>query len=106
VIILAEGTLSQEEIDKLLSEYQQGTFDVDTKDVPEKQIKNYDFTRPSKFGRDQLRSLETIFENYARFFVTLHLFCRLQSVMRDMWASADFDSDRPDSFCVELQNCL
>ena len=66
MIILAEGALTQEEIDKLLSEYQQGTFDVDTKDVPEKQIKNYDFTRPSKFGRDQLRSLETIFENYAR----------------------------------------
>lgn len=66
MITLAGDTLSQAEIDQLLSEFQQGSFDAGAKDISEKQIKNYDFTRPSKFGRDQLRSLETIFENYAR----------------------------------------
>ena len=60
---MAGDALTQEEIDKLLSDLNQGTLDVDSKETVEKQVKNYDFTRPSKFGRDQLRSLETIFEN-------------------------------------------
>ena len=43
--------LSQSEIDSLLRALSDGELDVDEmKDAPEKQVKNYDFARPSKFS--------------------------------------------------------
>lgn len=60
--------LSQSEIDELF--YALKTGDLDFEDmVPEddsKNIKEYNFKRPSKFSKEQLRTLENIFENYGR----------------------------------------
>lgn len=60
--------LSQNEIDELLNALNTGEIDV--KDIQEadqeKHIKNYDFARPSKFAKEQLRTLEIIFDNYSR----------------------------------------
>ena len=36
----------------------------------EKQVKNYDFTRPTKFSKEHLRTLEIIFEHYGRLIST------------------------------------
>lgn len=60
--------LSQNEIDSLLNALNTGELDVDEyqSNPGEKQIKEYDFARPSKFAKDQLRTLEIIFEHYAR----------------------------------------
>lgn len=59
--------LSQNEIDSLLQALSEGELDVEEmKDAPEKQVKNYDFARPSKFSKEHLRTLEIIFENYGR----------------------------------------
>lgn len=64
-------TLSQAEIDSLLSALSSGEMDLDSlNDAPEKSIKNYDFARPSKFSKDHLRTLEIIFENYGRLLST------------------------------------
>ena len=63
--------LSQSEIDSLLRALSDGELDVDEmKDAPEKQVKNYDFARPSKFSKEHLRTLEMIFENYGRLIST------------------------------------
>lgn len=63
--------LSQNEIDSLLQALNSGELDVDEmKDNPEKQIKNYDFARPSKFSKEHLRTLEIIFEHYGRLIST------------------------------------
>lgn len=63
--------LSQSEIDSLLSALNSGDLDVeDVKDTPEKQVKNYDFARPSKFSKEHLRTLEIIFEHYGRLLST------------------------------------
>ena len=40
------------------------------KDNGEKQIKNYDFARPSKFSKEHLRTLEIVFEHYGRLIST------------------------------------
>ena len=57
--------LSQSEIDNLLQALSSGEVDVeDMKDRDEKQVKNYDFARPSKFSKEHLRTLEIIFEHY------------------------------------------
>jgi flagellar motor switch protein FliM len=63
--------LSQNEIDNLLKALSSGELDVDEmKNSDEKQIKNYDFARPSKFAKEHLRTLEIIFENYGRLLAT------------------------------------
>ena len=64
-------TLSQEEIDNLLKAFNDGDLNADDfNDNKEKQVKNYDFARPSKFSKDHLRTLEIIFENYGRLLST------------------------------------
>lgn len=64
-------TLSQEEIDNLLSALSTGEINPDEMDeASEKSVVNYNFARPSKFSKDHLRTLEIIFENYARLLST------------------------------------
>ena len=63
--------LSQSEIDNLLNALKNGELDVDEmKDKDEKQVKNYDFARPTKFSKEHLRTLEIIFEHYGRLLST------------------------------------
>lgn len=63
--------LSQNEIDNLLAALSSGELDADEiKDTGEKQVKNYDFARPSKFSKEHLRTLIIIFEHYGRLLST------------------------------------
>ncbi|MBE5950143.1 MAG: flagellar motor switch protein FliM [Lachnospiraceae bacterium] len=63
--------LSQEEIDRLLNAFNSGELDAEEfKDTGEKQVKNYDFSRPSKFSKEHLRTLEIVFEHYCRLLST------------------------------------
>ena len=63
--------LSQSEIDNLLKALSSGELDVEEmKNTDEKQIKNYDFARPSKFSKEHLRTLEIIFEHFGRLLAT------------------------------------
>ncbi len=60
--------LSQSEIDDLLQALSAGEVDVKEfkEDTREKRIKKYDFRRPDKFAKDQLRTLQIIHENFSR----------------------------------------
>ena len=59
--------LSQSEIDALLKQLSSGELDVDdVVDEPTVKIKDYDFSRPAKFSKEHLRTLEIIFENFGR----------------------------------------
>lgn len=63
--------LSQSEIDNLLSALSSGELDVDDmQGQDERQVKNYDFKRPSKFSKEHLRTLEIIYEHYGRLLST------------------------------------
>ena len=63
--------LSQSEIDNLLQALSSGDVDVEEmKKSGEAQVKNYDFSRPSKFSKEHLRTLEIIFEHYGRLLST------------------------------------
>ena len=59
--------LSQNEIDALLKQLSTGELDADdfteTKSV---KVKEYVFSRPAKFSKEHLRTLEIIFEHYGR----------------------------------------
>jgi len=60
--------LSQEEIDSLLGALTSGEVDVEAmkKEEAEGKIKTYDFRRPMKFSKDQLRTFQMIHEHFAR----------------------------------------
>lgn len=58
--------LSQEEIDNLLNAMSSGNDVIEQAPVNEKKVSVYNFARPSKFGKEQLRTLEIIFDNFAR----------------------------------------
>ena len=63
--------LSQDEIDNLLKALSSGELDVEEmKGTDEKQVKNYDFARPSKFSKEHLRTQEIIFEHFGRLLAT------------------------------------
>ena len=63
--------LSQNEIDDLLKALSTGELDIDeAKNTEEKQVKNYDFARPAKFSKEHLRTLEIIYEHFARLMAT------------------------------------
>ena len=64
-----DNILSQEEIDALLSAFSQEEEDesAQAKGLSEaRQVRPYDFRRPDKFSKDQLRVLEMIHETFAR----------------------------------------
>lgn len=60
--------LSQTEIDALLSALSTGTVSATElkEEQSKKKVKVYDFRRPNKFSKDQIHTLQVIFENYAR----------------------------------------
>jgi len=60
--------LSQSEIDALLSALSDGSVDADLLKEEElkSKVKVYDFRRPNKFSKDQIHTLQVIYENYAR----------------------------------------
>ncbi|PKK91374.1 MAG: flagellar motor switch protein FliM [Candidatus Wallbacteria bacterium HGW-Wallbacteria-1] len=61
--------LSQNEIDSLLSAISAGELKAKEikEDTKHKKIKIYDFKRPDKFSKDQIRMLNNIHETFARF---------------------------------------
>lgn len=65
--------LSQNEIDQLLQALNTGELDVDEMQTAnmEKQVREYDFSRPAKFAKDHLRTLEIIYEHYGRLVSTM-----------------------------------
>src|SRR6185369_6685740 len=79
---MADDILSQSEIDAMMagigteSAAEETSTEVSA-GPREKKIKNYDFKRPDRFSKDQLRMLEMMHESFARNFgTTLSTFIR------------------------------
>ena len=58
--------LSQEDIDNLLKGISTGNVDMTAKNDEYEKLKVYDFKRPDKFSKDQLRAIQMIHESFAR----------------------------------------
>lgn len=82
--------LSQSEIDQLLSALSTGVVSTEELQVEEKQrkIKVYDFKRPDKFSKDQIRTLSMLHENFARLLNT-YLSTHLRTLIDVNVASVD-----------------
>ncbi|HEY3426634.1 MAG TPA: flagellar motor switch protein FliM [Negativicutes bacterium] len=82
--------MSQSEIDELLSAISTGVVSAEDMKVEQKQrkIKVYDFKRPDKFSKDQIRTLYMLHENFARLFNT-YLSGHLRALVHVNVASVD-----------------
>jgi len=82
--------LSQEEIDQLLTAISTG--EVDTEEMnqagDQRKIKIYDFKRPDKFSKDQIRTISMIHETFARL-TTTGLSAQLRAMAHVHVASVD-----------------
>lgn len=65
---MADDVLSQSEIDKLLSALSDGSVSAEEvkADEEQKKVKTYDFKRPDKFSKDQIRTLFMLHESFSR----------------------------------------
>lgn len=82
--------LSQDEIDTLLNAMSTG--DISTEQIKEtkvqKKVKIYDFRRPDKFSKDQIRTLQMMHETFARL-TTTSLSAQLRTLVSVHVASVD-----------------
>src|SRR5215470_8351110 len=58
---MADRVLSQQEIDNVFKKLREGAGDD-----PEKKAQIYDFRRPDRIAKDQLRAIHQLHENFAR----------------------------------------
>ncbi len=84
--------LSQNEIDSLLSEMSTGTVDVDDilqgKGMRRSDIGTYDFRRPNRISKNQVRTLQNVHENFAEIF-GYYLVSKLQTIVSISVTSVD-----------------
>lgn len=82
--------LSQSEIDDLLSALSTGTVSAEEikSEQKQKKIKIYDFKRPDKFSKDQIRTLYMLHENFARLLNT-YLSAHLRTIVHIDVVSVD-----------------
>ena len=82
--------LSQDEIDQLLTAISSGsTESEDFKPVNDtRKIKIYDFKRPDKFSKEQIRTVSIMHETFARL-TTTSLSAQLRSIVHVHVASVD-----------------
>ena len=98
-------TLTQEQIDAMLSQALSGGL-VETS-AAEEQVKEYDFRSPKKFTKEKMRSLETIFESYARLLSSyltglLRLYCKVTLVSIEEQRYFEYNNALPDYVMMGL----
>jgi flagellar motor switch protein FliM len=88
--LAGSDVLSQSEIDELLSALSTGIVSAEDMKVEQnqKKVKVYDFKRPDKFSKDQIRTLYMLHENFARLLNT-YLAALLRSFVHISVASVD-----------------
>ena len=71
--------LSQKQIDELLGNLQSGNTDIQKieEQTAAQKVKDYDFLSPKKFTKEQIRLLQSIFENFSRM-LSLYLSSQLR----------------------------
>lgn len=92
--------LTQAQIDEMLKNVAMGADPVVTP-KEEAEIKEYDFRAPKKFTREQLKILDSIFENYARLLSSyltglLRLYCSVSLVNIEEQRYSEFNNALPD----------
>lgn len=98
--------LSQNQIDELLNKMRSGNIE-DTAFDPKVKVKEYDFASPKKFTKDQLKSLNNLYENYSRilssyFTSVLRNMCEVEIVQIEEQRYCEFNNALPDNTLVAM----
>lgn len=99
-------TLSQSQIDELLNRMKSGGV-AETKEPEPDPVKEYDFTSPKKFTRDQIKSLNSLYENYARLLSSylgsiLHATCEVEVAQIEEQRYFEFNNALADNVLVGI----
>ncbi len=100
--------LSQNEIDQLLSDLNEGRFVEPPETVAEgPRIKRYDFKTANKIPRDQIKTLGIIYENFSRLLGTfltgtLGVFCEAELVTLEEQTFQEFTNSAPQSSILAI----
>lgn len=96
--------LSQSQIDELLKGLTTGEIDIEEMDEKslEKKVKDYDFRSPKKFTKEQIKKLDSIYNNFARglsSYLTgiLRMFCQLDVQQIEEVRYHEFNNALPDA---------
>ena len=92
--------LTQAQIDEMLKNVAMGAEPV-VAAAEEAKVKEYDFRAPKKFTKEQIKVLDSIFENYARLLSSyltglLRLYCRVSLVNIEEQRYSEFNNALPD----------
>ncbi len=92
-------TLTQEQIDALLSSAMSGGDILETSKEPD--VKEYDFRAPKKFTKERIKILDSIFDNYARLLSSyltglLRLYCKVSLASIEEQRYFEFNNALPD----------
>ncbi len=92
--------LTQAQIDEMLKNVAMGAEPV-VAAKEEAKVKEYDFRAPKKFTKEQIKVLDSIFENYARLLSSyltglLRLYCRVSLVNIEEQRYSEFNNALPD----------
>jgi len=95
--------LSQKEIDSLLNAWTSGEIDVSEieETSKDKKIRSYDFRRPHKFSKDQLRTIQMIYENFSRAMASylsgiLRVYCDAEVAVVEPQSYHEFTNSLPE----------
>lgn len=99
--------LSQNQIDDLLKRMQGGNKDEPVEEEPKIKVKEYDFTSPKKFTKDQLKSLNNLYETFCRLVASyftgiLRDLCDVSVVQIEEQRYNEFSNALPDSTLVMM----
>jgi len=101
--------LSQQEIDELLKALSSGELNINEikEENQEKKIKLYDFRRPNKFAKDQLRTLQIIHENFSRLMTSyfsgvLRTYCQIDVVSVEPQTYYEFNNSLPEPVMLAI----
>ncbi len=100
-------TLTQEQIDALLNQALSGEVIETAAETDNDRIKEYDFRSPKKFTKEKIRSIESIFEGYARklssyFTGLLRLYCQVNLMSIEEQRYFEYNNALPDYVMMGL----
>ncbi len=99
--------LSQSQIDDLLQKMFSGNAEEPKAEAVVEELKHYDFTSPKKFTKDQLKSLNTLYENVGRtlavyFTGIARSLCEIEVLSVDEERYSEFNNALPESTLVAI----
>lgn len=98
--------LSQSQIDELLRGIKSGEVAVDAVDEdPKKRVKEYDFRSPKRFTREQLKIIDSVYQNYARRLASylsgvLRVYCEASVLQIEEHKYYEFNNALADSVLI------